>query len=575
MAPRLLLIIGLLVSTMLNAQFFYKTIPLITSSHNGIIDNTTNALQLKNGEYQVGRHSFRPVHVHIPGAPVIFVDMFTNGLLKYDRFGSQIFSNSLEVVPLAYCNPHDVTDDRYSSRSIQLSNGSLLTAANFSNYDTDQSGPAYRMGFSLVKSDPTTGLVIDTKVIDGGCYNMNRSTVVNDIKEDSKNNIYLTGYSQGGGIPTKCFVIKLNWTSGIRWSTVYQLDDGDTQGISLLLNEKNNTMYVGGNVINSNGDRDVFLTSIELSKGTVQWTQQYGGIKDDILSKLQSSLEQEIIFFGSSNSFGGGNNHYDYWLTRTDLNGQVIWSNTYGGDNYEAGIDMTSSMINKQYVLGGKTADGKYGGNDIQLFWVNGNGDIKDGRQYGTSDHDYLFSLTSTSDNGLLIWGCSGLSTGLLYKTNFGGIIPKTFCTSEKYIPPQHAVAPLTKTPNLSLFDLRFTDRLATTERKPENVSDYLHCLNSTSTSQAAIQNILKETDDKQELVTVAQAGGNAITLRFTKNYQQGYYSLCTLSGQLLQHTKLSGRETETISLANLTPGIYLLKLTVDNKTTVQKIFKN
>jgi hypothetical protein len=158
---------------------------------------------------------------------------------------------------------------------------------------------------------------------------------------------------------------------------VFLLDDGDTEGISLLLNEKNNTMYVGGNVINSNGDRDVFLTNIELTRGSVQWTQQYGGNKDDILSKLQSSLEQEIIFFGSSNSFGVGNNHFDYWLTRTDLNGQVIWSNTYGADNYEQGVDMTSSMVSKQYVLGGKTADGKYGGIDIQLIWVNGKAILK------------------------------------------------------------------------------------------------------------------------------------------------------------------------------------------------------
>jgi hypothetical protein len=232
-------------------------------------------------------------------------------------------------------------------------------------------------------------------------------------------------------------------------------------------------------------------------------------------------------------------------------------------------------MINKQYVLAGKTADGRYGGNDIQLIWVNGKGDINGGRQYGTNDNETLFSLTSTSDNGLLIWGCSGSSTGLLYKTNFVGIIPKSFCTSEQYTPPQNAVAPIIKTPNLSLLQLEFTDRLSTTELKPENVSDYLHCLNSTSTSQAAIQNILKETDDKQELVSVAQAGGNAVTLRFTKNYQRGYYTLCSLSGQILQNKKLSGRETETISLANLTPGIYLLKLTVDNKTTVQKIFKN
>jgi hypothetical protein len=317
------------------------------------------------------------------------------------------------------------------------------------------------------------------------------------------------------------------------------------------------------------------LTNIELTRGFVQWTRQYGGNRDDVLSKLQSSLEQEIIFFGSSNSFGIGNNHYDFWLTRTDLNGQVIWSNTYGGDNYEGGVDMTSSMINKQYVLGGNTVDGTNGGTDIQLIWVNGKGDIKDGREYGSSDNESLFNLTSTDDNGLLIWGCGGGPTGLLYKTNFGGIIPKSFCTSKVHALPQYAAAPLTKTPNLSLLNLTFTVRDASARLNYENVSDFLHCLNSTSTSQAAVQNILKETDVKKEQVTVAQAGGNAITLRFIKTYNQGYYSLCTLSGQLLQHKKLSGRETETISLANLTPGIYLLKLMVDNKTTVQKVLKN
>ena len=570
MKPQLL-VIGLLVSTLLNAQYFYKTVSLPAWSN-----NTTNALQLKNGEYLVGRHSYRQVAALVgPGGSLIYVDILTNGLLKYDRFGSQVFSNSLEVSPTTYCIIGDVTDDRYNSRSIQLSNGSLLTAANFHNFNTNHFGNAYFYGFSLVKSDPTTGLVLDTKIIDGGCYSANRYTIVNDIKEDRQNNIYLTGYTHGSGAIKNGFVIKLNWTSGISWSTVYQLDDGDTEGISLLINETNNTMYVGGNVINSNGDKDVFLTNIELTKGSVQWTRQYGGNKDDILSKLQTSLEQEIIFFGSTNSFGPGNNHYDFWLTRTDLNGQVIWSNTYGGENYEEGIDMTSSMINKQYVLGGKTVDGINGGNDIQLIWVNGKGDIKDGRQYGSSDNETLFSLTNTADNGLLIWGRSGSPTGLLYKTNFWGIIPKSFCTSEKRVPPQHAAAPLTKTPKLSLLNLTFTVRDASARPETENVSDYLHCLHSTSTSQAAVQNILKETDNKNELVAVAQAGGNAITLRFTKNYQQGYYSLCTLSGHVLQHKKLSGRETETISLVNLTPGIYLLKMTVDNRTTVQKIFKH
>ena len=79
----------------------------------------------------------------------------------------------------------------------------------------------------------------------------------------------------------------------------------------------------------------------------MEWSQTYGGVGDDYAYSMVQSGDGGYVLAGYSYSFSDG--YSNFWLVKTDSNGNMLWNQTYdGGGDSEA-----SSLV--------QTNDGGYG----------------------------------------------------------------------------------------------------------------------------------------------------------------------------------------------------------------------
>ena len=168
----------------------------------------------------------------------------------------------------------------------------------------------------------------------------------------------------------------------------------------------------------------------------IQWQQSFGGTNDDRLRWLEQTADGGFLLGGFSNSGASGNKssanfgNYDFWIVRTDINGNKLWDRSYGGTGEDVlyNLRQTSdgAFILGGYSLspaGGNKTSPNYGGYDLWVVRTDNTGNKLWDRSFGGTGDDYLRVLRQTSDGGFILGGQSlsgpsGNKTSPLYGTN-------------------------------------------------------------------------------------------------------------------------------------------------------------
>jgi hypothetical protein len=157
------------------------------------------------------------------------------------------------------------------------------------------------------------------------------------------------------------------------------------------------------------------------------WDKTFGGCGTDDFTSMKPTADGGYIFAGYSVSNITGDKSEDmrgfsdYWIVKTDANGNKLWDKTIGG-NKEDDLKAIEQTPDGGYVLAGwsyseisaeksqnaKTFD--YADYWVMKLDVNGN-KIWD-KVIGGNLNDYLNTMIVTSDGGILLVGWSGSNVG-------------------------------------------------------------------------------------------------------------------------------------------------------------------
>jgi hypothetical protein len=153
------------------------------------------------------------------------------------------------------------------------------------------------------------------------------------------------------------------------------------------------------------------------------WTKIYGGISEDYGYSVQQTNDNGYIITGSTKSFGADG--FDVWLIKTDENGDTLWTKTYGGTGYDYGLSVHQTTDNGYIIAGGTSSFGA-GIIDFYLIKTDENGDTLWTKTYGGTDYDYGRAMQQTTDGGYIITGNTwsfgaGASDVYLVKTDENG----------------------------------------------------------------------------------------------------------------------------------------------------------
>ncbi len=213
------------------------------------------------------------------------------------------------------------------------------------------------------------------------------------------------------------------------------------RGINLLQTRDGGYAIIGYTSSLDAVQEDIYLVRMDV-QGEVLWSQTYGGEGDDNGWDMVEAEDGGFLITGFTDSFGAGG--MDIYLIRTDTDGNMLWERTFGGPQNEFGWAMAPTT-DGGYVLAGQTESFGKWERDGYLVKVNAEGEEIWSQTFGGDQEDRLFSIDQSTDGGFILAGTTtsfgaGSRDVYLVKTNSFGELDWTQIFGEALDDVGHAV---------------------------------------------------------------------------------------------------------------------------------------
>jgi hypothetical protein len=211
------------------------------------------------------------------------------------------------------------------------------------------------------------------------------------VRETSDGGFIVTGttetYGMGGD---DVYVLKVGSTGTVQWTTT--IGSAGTTSVMDAGREIQETNDGGYIVVGYTSAIDINFSEVYLIKlnslGIVQWKKTYGGGSYDIGYTVQQTSDNGYIIGATTNSYGAGN--WDAMLIKTDANGTLQWTKTYGKSG-EDRAQCARQTADGGYILCGRSSSFGAGSFDLVLYKTDANGALLWTKGYGGAGDDQGF----------------------------------------------------------------------------------------------------------------------------------------------------------------------------------------
>jgi hypothetical protein len=248
-------------------------------------------------------------------------------------------------------------------------------------------------------------------------YGGDRYDEANGVQRTPEGGYIAVGYTQSFGLGRwgNGFVVKTDKSGDTLWTRQF-----GGPGSDVFVSVK--VLPDSGYIMTGLSDSEVNfeqLWLVRMSKnGDILWQKTYGGPAKDIGYCVLSTSDGGFLISGTSSSFGGGDE--DFWLLRTDANGDSLWTKRYGTTGRDYGFDMKQTR-DGNFIVTGPRED-----MNVWLLKLNANGDTLWTRTFGGTNYQESTGVIETADGGFLISGSatpvSGNLQAMLIKTDSLGV---------------------------------------------------------------------------------------------------------------------------------------------------------
>ncbi len=163
-------------------------------------------------------------------------------------------------------------------------------------------------------------------------------------------------------------------------------------------------IMVGSTQSSGPGSQAIYLTKLDASGNTI-WTQTYGGSEWDYGRCARQTSDGGYIITGSTWSYGEG--YGDFYLIKTNSSGDTVWTRTYA---YTSGSYMEEAASVQQasdggYIVVGWAEHPSSGAYNAYAVKTAANGDTVWTRYYNLGEDSWAWSVRPTADGGYIMVG--------------------------------------------------------------------------------------------------------------------------------------------------------------------------
>jgi predicted secreted protein len=206
-------------------------------------------------------------------------------------------------------------------------------------------------------------------------------------------------YSFGAGA-TDCWFVKVDSLGSMEWNQTYGGANQD-EALSVVQTSDGGYLIAGETWVNDGSDQDLWLIKID-AEGNMQWNRPYGGPSQETPFSLIETFDSGFVVAGRTRSFGAGSS--DCWLVKVDSLGNMMWNQTYGGEEADH-IESIVQTADGGFVLGATSESFTSGWTECWLIKTDNLGNMMWNKTYGGNETDWIHSLIITSDGGFAFVG--------------------------------------------------------------------------------------------------------------------------------------------------------------------------
>jgi hypothetical protein len=227
-----------------------------------------------------------------------------------------------------------------------------------------------------------------------------------DVLETEDNGFLVLGSTDRyGPNGNEVYLIKTDSNGDTLWTKKHGRYESDF-GYSILKTNDNGYIIAGATYSlesGLDGSSDAYIIRID-SLGNKLWEKIYGGPGDEGFGSILQTNDGDFLFAGSTSSFGNG--LFDIYIFKTNLNGDTLWTKTYG-DTFSDGADGIVATNDGGFIIGGDTEYlGPYGlEHNILILKTDSLGNLIWEKEYNMSYADITRSIQPTKDGGYIIAG--------------------------------------------------------------------------------------------------------------------------------------------------------------------------
>lgn len=280
----------------------------------------------------------------------------------------------------------------------------------------------------------------------------------NIIKTKDKNYIIAGKSARTNGDAYQFFVLKIDYQGNVIWKKFYNYRIGDafncriiesTEGLLLaaekhvlnldydgnliwykkidsyelyllpneiksIAQDKNNNIYLVGSRRDQKGEieQEAVLTKLDYL-GNILWEKTYRSTARNFFNDIKINSSNELVIFGTKETSGftfdemkdgTKRGQTDFWVLKTNSEGEIIWDKTYGDGRF----DFSRQLIikrNGNYVFAGYSW-GIYDRSNGRVFEIDSNGN--EVWNITTEESDNICSIAETLDGGCITTGYIG-----------------------------------------------------------------------------------------------------------------------------------------------------------------------
>ncbi len=221
------------------------------------------------------------------------------------------------------------------------------------------------------------------------------------MTETSDGNFVICGSTRSDGRGKyDLWIHKLDEKGSVLWSDTYG-GKKDDEARYVIETFDQGFIIAGFSKSRGKGSHDAYILKLT-KEGERDWRKTHGGRGRDIANYIYQTADSGYVFCGFTTTHSNGS--YDFWISKIDKRGKAFWTQTYGDFNIEEACAVIPTD-DKGYMVCGYQLSNKKQNFNILLIKLDQFGRDEWKKVIGENRMEQAFDMIQTSDGNFAICG--------------------------------------------------------------------------------------------------------------------------------------------------------------------------